>query len=184
MSFRSRSWLPLITCRSGLIGCLMWLCTPASAEQVPPDIQNILSAPALRGQAEVRWLGLSIYDARLFTVKGQAFDWSRPFALELSYNRGFSQDRLISATGKELVRLEGPQTDHAAILDKLATCYKSVTAKDRFVAAGLTRDQIAFSLNGRPTCQLQHKNIRQRLLSIWVSDRARDPALSRQLRGL
>jgi hypothetical protein len=167
-------------------GLSLLLALPAAAQTqiVPQEVAASVNSAKERGRAQVRWLGLKIYTARLFTTDGEAFDWTRSFALELTYDRRFSAASLSRASGKELARLEGRQSDHPEILQKLAICYQDVKAGDRFVALGRAKDQVDFLLNGRQTCQLKHDNIRQRLLSIWLSDDARDPDLSRQLRGL
>lgn len=155
-----------------------------AARPVPSEVEANLPKAELRGSAQLRWLGFRIYDARLFTSNAAAFDWSSPFALELDYKRGFSRKQLVSATGKELTRLEGDQPDQPEILQKLNTCFNTVEAGDRFVALGAAKDRVDFLFNGKRTCKLQHPNIRQRVLSIWLSDQARDPKLSRKLRGM
>lgn len=180
---RSRS--PLIAFCGRQFGAILlgFLATTAQAENVPQEIASALQSAAQRGSAQVRWLGIPIYSARLFTQDARRFDWASPFALELTYNRGFDQDRLVYATGKELTRMEGKQADHSAILTKLQTCYRDVSNNDRFVAFGKARDEVLFSLNGNRTCLLKHPDIRKRLLSIWVSEKSRDPKLSRRLTG-
>lgn len=180
---RSRS--PLITHCGRQLGALLLVLTAsvATAEPVPQDIASSLQSASQRGSAQVRWLGIPIYSARLFTPEARPFDWAKPFALELTYDRGFSKDRLVYATGKELARMEGEQADHPAILTKLQKCYRDVSSSDRFVALGAKQDEVQFSLNGTRTCRLQHTDIRKRLLSIWVSENSRDPKLSRRLKG-
>jgi len=150
---------------------------------VPAEIASSLRAAAQRGSAKVRWLGIPIYSARLFTANAAPFSWSQPFALELAYDRSFKRDRLVYASGKELERLEGDQADHPDILSKLQDCYRTVSPGDRFVAFGAQKDRVDFLFNGRKTCELRHPDIRKRLLSIWMSDQSRDPKLSSQLRG-
>ena len=157
---------------------------PAAANTVPDDIKSQLQAPQKIGEVNVRFLGIRMYDAALFTKAGGAFRWSRPFALELTYARSFSRDRLIKASLSELERMEGDQSDHQVIGDKLESCFRTVRSSDRFVAIPEGRNQVNFYFNGRQTCALQHSAIRERLLGIWLSDAARDRRLSRLLRGL
>ena len=159
-------------------------CLPASANPVSSNIRDQLSTPGKIGEVQVRFFGIRIYSAALFTSKGAAFDWTEPFALELKYNRSFSKKRLITASLSELERLEGKRPDHAQIASKLQTCFRTVKATDRFVAIPVGRNNVAFYFNGSKTCDLDHQGIRERLLGIWLSDRARDTKLSRLLRGL
>lgn len=157
---------------------------PANANTVPDDIRAELSGPEKIGEVNVRFLGIRMYDAALFTKGGDAFQWSRPFALELTYARSFGRDRLIKASLSELERMEGEQSDHQTIATKLESCFRTVRASDRFVAIPDGRNLVRFYFNGTPTCALRHSGIRERLLGIWLSDTARDRRLSRLLRGL
>ncbi|MCG7494258.1 hypothetical protein [Thalassobius sp. Cn5-15] len=158
--------------------------TAASANDAPPaEVKSALPAAAELGAAKVRWFGLPIYDGRLFTTKAAAFDWQKPFALELTYQRGFSQEQLLTATNKELIRMEGRLPDQSMIVEKLTQCYRTVAKGDRFVAFGARKDRITFLFNGQRSCDLDHPDVRKRVMSIWLSDQSRDPALSRKLRG-
>ncbi len=157
---------------------------PVAANTVPDDIKSQLQDPEKIGEVNVRFLGIRMYDAALFTKAGGTFQWSRPFALELTYARSFSRDRLVKASLSELERMEGERSDHQLIGSKLESCFRSVRASDRFVAIPEGRNQVKFYFNGRKTCALQHSAIRERLLGIWLSDTARDRRLSRLLRGL
>ena len=156
----------------------------AQANVIASDIRAQLSAAERIGQVQVRFVGLRLYSAALFTEEGAPFNWSRPFALELKYARRFSRERLVSASMSELERMEGRRTDHSAIASKLKACFRTVKASDRFVAIPDGKNSVRFYHNGRQTCRLSHANIRSRLLGIWLSDRARNLHLSRNLRGL
>ncbi|WP_126976016.1 chalcone isomerase family protein [Frigidibacter oleivorans] len=139
--------------------------------------------PAPIGAATLRWLGLPVYEGRLYTARGQEFDWTRPMALELHYLRGFSREDMLDATRAELERLEGPRPDHDALVEALAPCFRQVGRGDRFVAAMPAPDRLTFWFNGAPTCDIARPGIGPRFLSIWLSDNSRSASLSRQLRG-
>ena len=158
--------------------------SPAEASEVPNDIQSQLKQPEKIGEVQVRFLGIRMYEAALFTKQGAPFKWSQPFALELTYLRRFSKQRLVKASISELERVEGQQSDHAGIASKLDRCFRTVGASDRFVAVPQGRNAVHFYFNGRLTCRLQHSGIRNRLLGIWLADNSRDRQLSRTLRGL
>ena len=157
---------------------------PLQANVIPKDIRAQLQGPQKVGEVQVRFLGIRMYNAALFTKGGNAFSWNRPFALELKYARSFSKDRLVKASISELQRLEGKRKDHATISQKLENCYRTVRASDRFVAVPKGRNSVQFYFNGQKTCDLNHAGVRERILGIWLSDRSRDKQLSRVLRGL
>ncbi|MBE1284372.1 MAG: hypothetical protein GJ676_13755 [Rhodobacteraceae bacterium] len=142
-----------------------------------------LQAPTLVNEVTVRWLGLRLYKAALFTESGERFSWSEPMALQLTYLRDFSEPKLTKGTLDELQRIEGNRSDHTALMAKLSKCFTDVQAGDRFVAASPRPDTLSMWLNGRKTCTVSEPNIRKRFLGIWLSDQARSASLSRSLRG-
>ncbi|MCW9043973.1 MAG: chalcone isomerase family protein [Pseudopelagicola sp.] len=151
-----------------------------AVEVTARDISN----PMEVGAAEVRLFGFKLYDARLLTPGGQGFDPRKPHALELRYARSFDRDSLLKATRKEMQRIEGRGAGISLTMERLSTCFKDVSSGDRFKATALTADRLVFSLNGTPTCDVTAPRLASRFLSIWLSDKARDPMLSRKLRGL
>lgn len=137
----------------------------------------------LAGQATLRWFGVKVYDAELFTPNGEPYKRGSAAALRLRYNVEFSREELVGATIKELVRLENAQADHEVLRRKLGNCFAAVGKKDQFLALAPKADQIKFYLNGRQTCSLSHPDIRGRFLDIWLSPNSRNPRLSERLRG-
>lgn len=167
---------------AGVIALATLTGAPAFASGVP-EVESRLNNPAPIGQARVRWLGISLYQASLFTPSGSPFDWSQPFALRLDYDQDIDGERLISTTIKEMRRMEGAREDHTDIATKLTACFRDVRDGDRYVALAQGRDRIGFWLNGTQVCDLRHDGIRERLLGIWLSENSRMPNLTRQLRG-
>lgn len=157
---------------------------PAVASTTNVSLQGTSAALEKIGSVQVRFFGLRLFEAALFTEDGEAFTWNDPFALRLTYDRGFDRDTLLTASIDEMERLEGPRPDHAEIRTKLAECYRTVQRSDSFLAVAEARDAVRFYLNGQRTCRIQHSGIRERLLGIWLSDNARDARMSRQLRGV
>jgi len=143
-----------------------------------------LRNPVEIGSADVRLLGFKLYEARLFTPAGQGFDPSQPHALELRYARRFDQESLLSATRKEMQRIEGDVEAIDPAIESLRSCFRDVTKGDRIKATALAPDRLTVSFNGSPTCDVKGPSLAQRFLSIWLSDKARDPSLSRKLRGV
>ncbi len=142
-----------------------------------------LRNPIVIGEAEVRLLGFKLYDARLLTPGGSRFDPGRPHALELRYARSFDRESLLQATRKEMERIQGSSQDVGPAIERLRPCFRDVSSGDRFKATALAPDSLSFHLNGRQTCLVQGPSLASRFLSIWLSDKSRDPELSRRLRG-
>lgn len=142
-----------------------------------------LRNPVVIGEAEVRLLGFKLYDARLLTSGGSRFDPAKPHALELRYARSFDRESLLNATRKEMERIQGSSQGVGPTIESLRPCFRDVASGDRFKATALAPDSLSFHFNGSQTCSVQAPSLASRFLSIWLSDKARDPELSRRLRG-
>ena len=165
-----------------LISAIVLLAGPAIAQDA---VQTAgLPNPVMIGEASLGLIGITAYDARLYTPSGAAFDWAAPMALELDYKRGFSAQALISGTEAELRRIEGDRDDIPTVISVLSECFYDVGKGDSYLAVGQTPDEIELWRNGRKTCTITYPDIRKRFLSIWLSDQSRFTALSRKLRGL
>lgn len=146
-------------------------------------IVSLVPNAAPRGEATMRWFGIPLYDATLFTPNGQALDWQRPIALRLVYSRKISREAFLTATMRELDRIEGQRADHSEIRQKLMACYRDALTGDQFIAGSDTSDEVSLWFNGTKTCDVRHPQIRQRFLGIWLSDQSRSLRLTRHLRG-
>lgn len=132
-----------------------------------------------RGEATFRWLGLPVYDARLFTYGGQALSWQQDFSLELTYQRRLTRENLTSSTQSEMQRL-GFKSPAKPVL---SGCFGDVKPGDKFYALTQGPDQIRFSLNGSKRCTLRHPDIRTGFMSIFLSQNSRSPGFSRRLKN-
>lgn len=136
-----------------------------------------------RGQADYRFWGQPMYQARLLTPGAEALDWARPLGLELEYARGFDAGVLVWSSMVELRRLEGRRGDHEAFEAALADCFASVSAGDSYLALARSADDLDFYLNGDEVCAISGDRWAERFLAIWLSEDSRDPASARALLG-
>ncbi|SEO19211.1 hypothetical protein SAMN04490248_102190 [Salinihabitans flavidus] len=160
--------------RLALCTLCMLIALPATAAAEP-------LAP--RGAATVRALGIPLYKAELFTRGGAAFSWQAPFALRLTYHRGFSTRQLTRATAQELRRIEGPRADQAALVTKLDACFTDVARGDRIIARAEARDRVTLRRGDAAPCIVEHPGAARRFLGIWLSEQSRDPEQTARLRG-
>ena len=155
------------------------MATMASADTKP--VRALIPNAEVRGTAVFRFLGLPIYDARLFTENGAPFAWSENFGLELTYRRTMSGDTIVDATMRELKRL-GTQTTPDLRQD-LAQCFPSVARGDRFLAIPRGSDQITVWLNDQATCDLTYPDIKYGFLEIFLGDSTRSRSFTQKLQG-
>lgn len=159
------------------------LLVPGSAQARADIVAAGIAEARNLGRVTVRWFGLPLYDAALYTERGARFSWQVPMALELAYRREISRERLVAATQSELERIEGRRRDHPILLGKLGRCFRDVDPGDRVLAVARADDRVDFWFNGARLCEVRHENLRKRFLGIWLSDNARSVGLSRRLRG-
>jgi hypothetical protein len=135
------------------------------------------------GQAEYRFWGQPMYEARLLTPGAAELDWTRPLGLELEYARSFDAGVLVWSSLVELRRLEGTRPDHDAFEAALSGCFASVSAGDSYLALATSADDLGFFLNGDEVCAISGDRWAERFLAIWLSEDSRDPASARALLG-
>ncbi len=156
----------------------IFLCLVPFASAARP-LASALPEAELRGQASLRYLGVTIYDAKLFTNGGSALDWSQDFALELTYKRNLTQYDLVEATLREMSRM-GNATPSRAQLER---CYQAVAPGDRYLAVSRGPDHLRFWRNDRAVCSLSYKGIKTTFMAIFLGENSRSRRFTRSLLG-
>jgi len=142
-------------------------------------VTSVLPDAQLRGAATFRFVGLPIYEARLFTRSGAPLDWSTDFGIELTYLRNLTENDLVESTMRELER-----TGEALPLrGQLERCYRDVRKGDSFVAVSQGPDRVGFWHNGKRMCTLGYPRIKTRFMAIFVGDNTRSKSFTRDLKG-
>ena len=77
----------------------------ASAHTLPEIVERDVAGLSVRGEAAMRFLGLKVYDVRLWTPK-KSFSHAEPFALELVYDMNF-KGRDIAERSVNEMRAQG-----------------------------------------------------------------------------
>lgn len=132
-----------------------------------------------RGEAAFRFLGMKLYDARLYTENGAAFDWKRDFALEITYAQRFSRDALVKSTMDEIARLGRDAPD----AEVWKSCFRSVSKGHQFLAVTQGANRLDFILNGRKVCSLNYSDIARSFMEIFLGENTRSASFTRALRG-
>lgn len=156
----------------------IWLLVaPLSAQA--NTVATVLPDAELRGTATFRFLGLPLYNARLFTPSGAPLDWNKDFGLELQYMRNLTEYDLVESTMREFARLGAS----VPVRSQLETCFDDVRKGDRYTAVSQGQNKIAFWLNGKRTCTLSHPQIKLRFMGIFLGDKTRSKSFTRKLKG-
>ena len=148
-----------------------------------------MAAPPLAGlrpvgQAQMHWLWFKLYDATLYSADGRYRPAARPLALSLHYARDIDRDDLLAATREEWQRLgQVPARHQAAWLAQLAAIWPDIRAGDRLTLYVDPSGASQFWLGSRVLGEVAQPEFAPAFLAIWLDERRRDPALTRQLRG-
>lgn len=138
-----------------------------------------LGDPQVLGSSTFRFLGLPVYDARLYTPGGAPFNWNQEFGLKLTYRRSIAQKALIKSTLDEMVRQGNPPPTAA----QLQACFQAVSKGDSYLAISKGPDKIGFWRNGSRTCTLSSPGITRAFMSIFLGSNTRSANFTRQLKG-
>jgi Chalcone isomerase-like len=172
-----------------LLALAAWPLAGRASIQAPPEVHKYLGSEArLRGAARLRWLGLSVYNARLWV--GERFEPEqferRSLALELIYARAL-KGPLIAERSLDEMRRGPPMADDQAQrwLDFMKQTFPDVREGDRITGIWLPDDQrSAFYVNGTPAQVLRDPGFGPRFFGIWLAPHTSQPALRQQLLGI
>lgn len=162
--------------------CLL-ICLPLVAQALPEAARNEAGELQVSGRGEMRWLGLKLYEAELWTEEG-AFSFERPFALVLTYARDIPGGRLAESSVDEMRRLG--ERDAVRLKQwraAMATVFPDVRAGDRIVGLYLPGRGARFFHNDRSTGEVADAQFARAFFAIWLDPRTREPALRERLLG-
>jgi len=135
------------------------------------------------GEGTLRWFGLKIYEARLWTAGG-APDFSRPFRLELRYARSLDGEAIAERSAEEIARLGfGTPARRAAWLDAMRRLFPDVVEGDALAGEHRPGVGASFARNGRPLGEVADPEFSRAFFSIWLDPRTSEPGLRAALLG-
>lgn len=152
----------------------------------PPEVAAELPGARLQGQGRLRFLGLHVYDARLWAgspVPGS--DWAAaPFALELLYARRLKGPLIAERSLKEM-RRQGEISEPAAErwLALMVSLFPDVGEGDRITGVNLPGVGARFHVNGSVRGEPREPDFARMFFGIWLSPRTSEPGLREALLG-
>jgi hypothetical protein len=155
----------------------------ARASVAPPEVAALLPAARLQGSARLRFLGLAVYDARLWSgPRAVGDDWDVPLALEIVYLRALEGARIAERSLAEM-RRQGEIDPGTADrwLQAMTAVFPDVREGDRITGVGKPREAARFFVNGRLRGEVGDGEFARRFFGIWLSPQTSEPALRRAL---
>lgn len=174
--------LAVASALAGLMALVLSAAALASggASAAPRFVEQALAGATLSGQAQLRFLGLRIYDARLWV--GPAFDAAdfaaHPLALELTYRRAFAGSAIAQRSVEEMAR-QGEITP-AQIQrwqQSLAAVLPDVQPGDRLTGVYQPGRGLSLWRGDQALGSIEEAELARRFMGIWLSPQTSEPGL-------
>lgn len=161
---------------------------PALADtSLPAELRGSLPQARLQGSGVLRFFGLRVYEARLWTTPGfAADDYARqPFALELIYDRRLEGQAIAERSVAEMRRVGSfDEAQAKRWLALMTKAFPDVAASDRLLGLHDGQGDVSFFHNGRLTAQVVDADYARLFFGIWLARQSSAPALREALLGL
>jgi len=160
---------------------LAWLLSAAQALAHPQ-----LPGSRLQGEATLRYFGLRVYHARLWTLPefrdSQANE--QPLVLEIEYLRDLKGKSIAERSLQEMRRAgEIPQAQAQRWLTEMQQIFPDVKAGDRISGQLLPGQGVRFWHNGRLAGQMADALFARRFFGIWLAPTTSEPEMRLALLG-
>lgn len=167
----------------GLALLLASLCamTPAFAATWRDELPQ---AKAI-GSGTLRWFGLKIYSAKLWS-EHQPFDVNSPFALELTYHRSISRKQFVDTSIDEIKRLFGNRYPPAVLAQweaEMNRAFPDVVEGDQLIGVYQPTQGCRFYNAKQLTADIRDPEFARAFFSIWLDQRTKDEDLRAKLLG-
>lgn len=166
----------------GIATLLAVLALPAQA-----DWRAALDGGKPVGQATLRWFGLRIYDAKLWSATGR-YDPDAPFALEITYRKSIRAEQLVNTSLEEFRRIGAPAAQFERWRGYMLRAFPDVTDGDRLIGLFVPGVGARFyaALAGQPErlqARIDDPDFARWFFGIWLHPATREPALRQHLIG-
>jgi hypothetical protein len=156
--------------------------------EVPPEVRSAFGNPTLQGQGRLRFLGLRVYDALLWTPAGQRVTAAdagiQPLALEIRYQRTLQGQQIAERSLLEMKR-QGELEEVVALrwLQSMKGLFPDVAEGSRITGLNLPREGARFFVDGRLKGTVAEPEFARRFFGIWLSPQSSDQRLRLSLLG-
>jgi hypothetical protein len=151
-----------------------------------PELATNLPGATLQGSGRLRFLGLAVYDARLWHGGSKVgSDWAAaPFALELIYARALKGPLIAERSVKEMRRQRDLSDAEAERWTSAMTAiFPDVKEGDRITGFNVPGMGARFAINGAMKGDIRDLEFAKLFFGIWLSEKSSEPALRRALLG-
>jgi hypothetical protein len=186
-------WPDAMLTRRSTLAKLLWACAAfclsllplpwgLAHANVPPSAQvsSVLEGATWVGSSRLRFFGLDVYDANLWTApdfKSSAFE-QYPLVLELTYLRGLSGNSIAERSLKEMRRNAVLQPEQETRwLVAMQQIFPDVRSGDKLVGLHTPGTGARFWLNGQARGAIDDTDFSRLFFGIWLSPNTSEPKL-------
>ncbi len=140
----------------------------------------------LQGQATLRFVGLRIYHARLWTLPDFRSEklGEQPLVLELDYLRDLKGSAIAERSLQEMRRVGSiSEAQGQRWLEQMQRIFPDIKAGDRLTGQLLPGQGAAFWHNGRPVGRVSETEFATLFFGIWLSPATSEPDMRLALLG-
>ena len=140
----------------------------------------------LLGSADLRWFGLSIYKAALWS-NNKPFDPEKIFALELTYQRSISRTRIVQTSMDEIRRLFGDRYSDEQLKrweSEMLRTFTDVKEGDQLTGVYLPGIGSRFYSSTQLLAEVRDPEFSRAFFAIWLDPRSKDAQLRSRLLGI
>lgn len=156
----------------------------AAAPAVPAEVSSNLPQAKLQGSGRLTFLGLHVYDARLWVSEGfRAEDYARqPLALELEYARTLYGKLIAERSVTEMKKIADVSANQAqAWQAEMTRLFPDVNKGDRITGLQRPGESTRFFVNGSARGEVRDADFTPLFFGIWLSPRTSEPKLRQAL---
>ncbi len=160
--------------------------TAAASTAPPAEVSAALPGALLQGQGRLRYFGLHIYDAALWSPSPvpPGNPLGAMLALELRYARKLSGSAIADRSIDEMKRVgDFTEADSQRWLEAMKQAFPDVSAGDRITGVHRPGVGAAFFVNGKPSAEVNDAQFARLFFGVWLSPRTSQPALRAALLG-
>jgi hypothetical protein len=150
------------------------------------DWREALPGANLIGEADFRWYGFDVYQARLWSTEPKP-SLDTPFALELDYRRRISKQDLVETSLEEMQRVTGTVQDAGRLeawAAQMRRAFVDVQPGTRITGVYMPGQGCRFYVDGRLSHEVADAQFARLFFSIWLAPQTRHPELRQRLLGL
>lgn len=152
----------------------------------PAEVLTELPGAQLLGNGRLSFLGLHIYDARLWIDEGFSADRfdRHALALELQYARTLYGRLIAERSLEEMKRAGGiSETQAERWLEAMKRAFPDVVKGDRITGVQRPDEGVRFFHNGMLRSEIRDTDFTRRFFGIWLSPQTSEPKLRQSLLG-